>query len=37
MQMALVMFTGYLLALTRPVRALLERTAGLAKTPRGAP
>jgi short-chain fatty acids transporter len=36
MQMALVMFTGYLLALTRPVRALLERTAGLAKTPRGA-
>jgi len=36
MQMALVMFTGYLLALTRPVRALLERTAGLARTPRGA-
>lgn len=36
MQMALVMFTGYLLALTRPVRALLERVAGLARTPRGA-
>lgn len=36
MQMALVMFTGYLLALTRPVRLLLERLAGLARTPRGA-
>ncbi|WP_224248644.1 short-chain fatty acid transporter [Hyalangium gracile] len=36
MQMALVMFTGYLLALTAPVRALLERLAGLARGPRGA-
>jgi short-chain fatty acids transporter len=36
MQMALVMFTGYLLALTAPVRALLERGAGLARSPRGA-
>jgi len=36
MQMALVMFTGYLLALTRPVRALLEHLAGLARGPRGA-
>ncbi len=36
MQMALVMFTGYLLALTGPVRALLERLAGLARSPRGA-
>lgn len=36
MQMALVMFTGYLLALTRPVRALLEWLAGLATGPRGA-
>lgn len=36
MQMALVMFTGYLLALTAPVRGLLERLAGLAKSPRGA-
>ncbi|XXF77507.1 TIGR00366 family protein [Myxococcaceae bacterium GXIMD 01537] len=35
MQMALVMFSGYLLALTQPVRALLERVAGLAKSPRG--
>lgn len=36
MQMALVMFTGYLLALTAPVRAVLEKLAGLAKSPRGA-
>ncbi|HEX8538046.1 MAG TPA: TIGR00366 family protein [Cystobacter sp.] len=36
MQMALVMFTGYLLALTRPVRALLEWLAGLARGPRSA-
>lgn len=36
MQMALVMFTGYLLALTGPVRTLLERLAGLARGPRGA-
>ncbi|MCP3136146.1 short-chain fatty acid transporter [Pyxidicoccus xibeiensis] len=36
MQMALVMFTGYLLALTGPVRALLVRVAGLARSPRGA-
>ncbi|MGZ3458999.1 MAG: short-chain fatty acid transporter [Archangium sp.] len=36
MQMALVMFTGYLLALTHPVRSLLERLAGLARGPRGA-
>ncbi|MDY7225862.1 short-chain fatty acid transporter [Hyalangium rubrum] len=36
MQMALVMFTGYLLALTAPVRWVLEKLAGLAKSPRGA-
>lgn len=36
MQMALVMFSGYLLALTGPVHALLERVAGLARSPRGA-
>lgn len=36
MQMALVMFTGYLLALTGPVRALLERAARVPRTPRGA-
>jgi short-chain fatty acids transporter len=36
MQMALVMFTGYLLALTTPVRALLERVARLARSPRSA-
>lgn len=36
MQMAVVMFSGYLLALTGPVRALLERVASLAKSPRGA-
>ncbi|MBU8899359.1 short-chain fatty acid transporter [Corallococcus sp. H22C18031201] len=36
MQMALVMFTGYLLALTAPVKRLLEKVAGLAHSPRGA-
>lgn len=36
MQMALVMFTGYLLALTHPVRKLLEAVASLAKSPRAA-
>ncbi|HZH76984.1 MAG TPA: TIGR00366 family protein, partial [Archangium sp.] len=36
MQMAVVMFTGYLLALTQPVRALLMRLAGLARSPSGA-
>ncbi|HZI07704.1 MAG TPA: TIGR00366 family protein, partial [Archangium sp.] len=36
MQMAVVMFTGYLLALTQPVRALLVRLAGLARSPSGA-
>jgi short-chain fatty acids transporter len=36
MQMALVMFTGYLLALTAPVKALLEKVAALPKSPRGA-
>ncbi|MFL5320203.1 MAG: short-chain fatty acid transporter [Myxococcaceae bacterium] len=36
MEMALVMFTGYLLALTRPVRFLLEKIASFAKTPRKA-
>ncbi|WP_257457430.1 short-chain fatty acid transporter [Archangium lipolyticum] len=36
MQMALVMFTGYLLALTGPVRALLEHLARLATGPRSA-
>ncbi|MCI0669014.1 MAG: TIGR00366 family protein, partial [Myxococcaceae bacterium] len=36
MQMALVMFTGYLLALTPPVRRVLEWVAAFAKSPRGA-
>ncbi|WP_437724363.1 MULTISPECIES: short-chain fatty acid transporter [unclassified Sorangium] len=36
MQMALVMFSGYLLALTAPVRAALEKIAALAATPRRA-
>ncbi len=36
MQMALVMFSGYLLALTRPVRVVLEWLAGRARGPRGA-
>ena len=36
MQMALVMFSGYLLALTRPVRAGLEWLAGRARGPREA-
>ncbi len=36
MQMALVMFTGYLLALSRPVSRLLEAVSSLAKSPRGA-
>lgn len=36
MQMALVMFTGYLLALTEPVKWALERIAGLARSPRSA-
>lgn len=36
MQMALVMFSGYLLALTGPVRFGLERVANLASTPRRA-
>lgn len=36
MQMALVMFTGYLLALTSPVRRALEAVASLAGSPRGA-
>lgn len=36
MQMALVIFSGYLLALARPVRRLLERIASLAVTPRAA-
>lgn len=36
MQMALVMFSGYLLALTGPVHRLLLRVAGLARSPRGA-
>ncbi|RKH19076.1 short-chain fatty acid transporter [Corallococcus sp. CA047B] len=36
MQMALVMFTGYLLALTAPVKALLEKVASLPRSPRGA-
>ncbi|QRN96281.1 short-chain fatty acid transporter [Archangium violaceum] len=36
MQMALVMFTGYLLALTGPVKALLEHLARLARGPRSA-
>lgn len=36
MQMALIMFSGYLLALTRPVRFLLEKIASFAKSPRSA-
>ncbi|XXY17649.1 TIGR00366 family protein [Sorangium sp. So ce216] len=36
MQMALVMFSGYLLALTAPVHAALEKVAALATTPRRA-
>lgn len=36
MQMALVMFSGYLLALSAPVRRLLEAVASLARSPRGA-
>jgi short-chain fatty acids transporter len=36
MQMALVMFTGYLLALTGPVKKLLEAVASIPKSPRGA-
>ncbi len=36
MQMALVMFTGYLLALTRPVKRALEAVASVPKSPRGA-
>jgi short-chain fatty acids transporter len=36
MQMALVMFTGHLLALTSPVQKLLEAVASLAKSGRGA-
>lgn len=36
MQMALVMFTGYLLALTAPVKALLEGVASLPRSPRSA-
>jgi short-chain fatty acids transporter len=36
MQMALIMFSGYLLALSRPVRRLLEWLASFATTPRSA-
>lgn len=36
MQMALVLFSGYLLALTNPVRRVLQRVARLATSPRGA-
>lgn len=36
MQMALVLFSGYLLALTTPVRWALEQVAALATTPRRA-
>src|SRR5688572_12147806 len=36
MQMALVLFTGYLLALSAPVRAVLIAVASLARTPRTA-
>ncbi|MFN7134509.1 MAG: short-chain fatty acid transporter, partial [Myxococcales bacterium] len=36
MQMALVIFTGYLLALSRPMRRLLQAVASLAVTPRAA-
>ncbi|MBV8245066.1 MAG: short-chain fatty acid transporter [Candidatus Eremiobacteraeota bacterium] len=35
-QMILVLVTGYALAGARPVRALLERVAGLARTPKAA-
>jgi short-chain fatty acids transporter len=36
MQMSLVMFTGYLLALSRPVKRLLELVARQARSPRSA-
>src|SRR5689334_6351991 len=36
MQMAVVMFSGYLLALSQPVRRLLEGVASLARSPRSA-
>src|SRR5689334_14887175 len=36
MQMALVLFSGYLLALTNPVRRTLEWIASFARTPRSA-
>jgi short-chain fatty acids transporter len=36
MQMALVVFTGYLLALSRPVQRLLQAVASLARSPRSA-
>ncbi len=36
MQMALVVFTGYVLAVAPPVGRLLNRIAGWAKTPRQA-
>lgn len=36
MQMALVMFTGYLLALAAPVQRLLAKVASLARSPRSA-
>lgn len=36
MQMALVLFSGYLLALTTPVRVVLEKVASFASTPRRA-
>ncbi len=36
MQMALIVFTGYLLALSTPVQRLLDGVASWARTPRGA-
>jgi short-chain fatty acids transporter len=36
MQMALIIITGYVLASSRPVFRLIERLAGLPRTPRGA-
>lgn len=36
MQMAVVMFTGYLLALSKPVRRVLEWVASFARSPRSA-
>jgi short-chain fatty acids transporter len=36
MQMCLIIMTGYILAVSRPMQALFARVAGLARSPRGA-